>query len=173
MESCVIDPWSTLHPSNPTVRHIYITSDNIYNKNKDTAFMNKIKTLLESKGYTVTISGLGPNTHNTKIWAKTLPINAVQLSIFGGSDAGVFYDVCTRSFMRAKSNRLIYFVFNSETSKDFRNLTWLERAWDDNYSPSSFKGLANPSDYLKSHGYDYSFTTNVNTIVNDLIKYIS
>jgi hypothetical protein len=121
----------------------------------------------------VTIVGIGPNTHNTKIWAKSMPINAAQLSIFGGSDAGMFYDMCTRSFMRTKSNRILYLAFNSATSKDFRNLSWLERAHDDNYSPSSFKGLANPSDYLLSHGYKYSFTNNVDTIVNEFIKAIS
>jgi hypothetical protein len=173
VESCIVYPWSTLHPSKSTVRHIYLTSDNIYSKSTDMAFLNKIKAKLEAKGYTVTIVGIGPNTHNTKIWAKSMPINAAQLSIFGGSDAGMFYDMCTRSFMRTKSNRILYLAFNSATSKDFRNLSWLERAHDDNYSPSSFKGLANPSDYLLSHGYKYSFTNNVDTIVNEFIKAIS
>ncbi|MDO5825323.1 MAG: hypothetical protein Q4Q22_02995, partial [Methanosphaera sp.] len=173
VESCIVYPWSTLHPSNPTVRHIYITTDNIYSKTKDMAFMKQIKAKLESKGFTVTIVGIGPNTHNVNIWAKNTTINSVQVSLFGGSDSGMFRDICSRSFMRTKSNRILYLVYNPETAKDFRNLTWLERAWDDNYSPSSFKGLANPSDYVLSHGYYYSFTNDVNTIVNDIIKAIS
>lgn len=173
VESCIVYPWSSLHPSKSTVRHIYLTSDNIYSKSKDMAFLNSIKSKLQAKGYTVTIVGIGPNTHNLNIWAKNTTINSAQLSIFGGSDSGMFYDLSTRSFMRSKSNRLLYLAFNSETSKDFRNLSWLERAWDDNYSPSSFKGIANPSNYLLSHGYKYSFTNNVDTIVNEFIKAIS
>lgn len=173
VESCIVYPWSTLHPSKSTVRHIYLTSDNIYSTTKDMAFLNSIKSKLQAKGYTVTIVGLGPNKHNLNIWAKNTTINSAQLSIFGGSDSGMFYDICTRSFMRTKSNRVVYLAFNSATSKDFRNLTWLERAWDDNYSPSSFKGISNPSNYLLSHGYKYSFTNNVDTIVNEFIKAIS
>ena len=173
VESCIVYPWSTLHPSKSTVRHIYLTSDNIYSKSRDMAFLNSIKSKLQAKGYTVTIVGIGPNMHNVNIWAKNTTINSAQLSIYGGSDSGMFYDMSTRSFMRAKSNRVLYLAFNSETSKDFRNLSWLERAWDDNYSPSSFKGIANPSNYLLSHGYKYSFTNNVDTIVNEFIKAIS
>ena len=140
---------------------------------KDMAYMKQFKAKLESKGFTVTIVGIGPNTHNVNIWAKNTTINSVQVSLFGGSDSGMFRDICSRSFMRTKSNRILYLVYNPETAKDFRNLTWLERAWDDNYSPSSFKGLANPSDYVLSHGYYYSFTNDVDTIVNDIIKSIS
>ena len=173
VESCIVYPWTTLHPSKSTVRHIYITSDNIHGSTKDKAFINQIKSKLEAKGYKVTVVGIGPNKHNEKIWAKSMPINAAQLSIFGGSDAGMFYDICTRSFMRTKSNRLMYLVFRSDSAKDFRNLTWLGRAHDDNYSPSSFKGISNPSNYLLSHGYNYSFTVNVDTIVNEFIKAIS
>ena len=171
--TCSVYNWKVLHPSNPKSRHIYISSDNIISTSKDTAFMNKIKSILENKGYTVSIIGLGPNTHNTKIWSESLPINAVQLSIFGGADAGVIYDVCTRSFMRAKSNRMIFFAYYSATSKDITALSWLERAHDDNYSASSFTGIANPDIYLKSHGYDYVYTSSAETIANSLIKYIS
>lgn len=173
VESCVVYPWSTLHPSNPTARHIYLTTDNIYNTKTDKAFLESIKAKFVAKGYKVTIVGIGPNTHNVNIWAKSMPINAVQVSIFGGSDAGVFYDISTRSFMRTKSNRILYMVFDPNTARDFRNHTWLERAWDDNYSPSSFKGLAYPAEYLNSHGYEFLFSRNVDTIVNSVIKYIS
>ncbi|WP_455645974.1 Ig-like domain-containing protein [Methanosphaera sp.] len=165
--------WSVIHPTNITSRSIYITSDNIYNSAKDYAFMNSIKSILESKGFTVYIVGLGPNTHNTEIWAESLPENAVQLSIFGGSDAGVFYDMCTRSFMRKKSNRLLFIALYSATARNITNLGFLERAHDDNYSPDSFTGLANPDVYLKEHGYDYIYTTSATSIANALIDYIN
>lgn len=67
----------------------------------------------------------------------------------------------------------MYLVFHSTYSKDITGLSFLKRARDDNYSPSSFTGIANPDKYLRSYGYDYVFTNNINTIVNGIIKYIS
>jgi len=165
--------WQTIHPENSTDRVIYISTDNIYSKTKDLNFINQIVAKLKSYGYTAYTIGVGPNTHNTKIWSKSLPDNAVQVSVFGGADAGVIYDVCTRSFMRTKANRLVYFVYNPYTAKNITNLSWLERAHDDNYSPSSFKGIANPDQTLLSHGYDYIYSYDVDTIVKGIIDYIS
>ena len=165
--------WTSIHPTAATTRAIYISSDNIYSNTKDKAFVSQIKSLLEAKGFKVYTLGIGPNTHNTAIWAGTLPDNAVQLSLFGGADAGVIYDVCTRSYMRTKANRLVFFAFNANTAKNITGLSWLERAHDDNYSPSSFKGIAHPDTYLKNHGYDYMYYTSASQIVTALIKYIS
>ena len=171
--SIAVYNWYEIHPTNSKDRVIYISTDNIYSKTKDLAFVNKIIEKLKSYGYTAKSIGVGPNTHNTKIWSGTLPINAVQLSIFGGADAGVIYDVCTRSFMRTKANRLVYFAYNPYTAKNITGLSWLERAHDDNYSASSFKGIANPDNTLLSHGYDYIYSYDVDTIVKGLIDYIS
>lgn len=171
-ETCKVYNWNTIHPIKATSRVIYITSDNIHNTAKDKAYMNTVKSILKSKGFTVYTMGIGPNKHNEAIWLKKLPSNAVQLSIFGGADAGVIYDVCTRSFMRTKENRLIFFAYRPPAVK-ITGLTWLSRAHDDNYSPSSFKGIAYPDKYLTSHGYGYVYTDNAYTIVNNLIKYIN
>ncbi len=170
--TCTVYKWSTIHPSSSTARTIYLTSDVIYNSDRDMAFMNSIKTELEKRGYNVVISSYGSNAHNTVIRAESLPENAVQVSIFGGADAGVIYDVCTRSYMRAKANRLVFFVYYP-TATDITGLSWLPRAHDDNYSPSNFTGIAHPDEYLKEHGYDYVYSSSVNTIVDAIIKYIS
>lgn len=171
--TCKVYSWSTIHPSDSTTRTIYITSDNIYNTSVDEAFMESIASILKSKGYNTVILGIGPNTHNTYMLNNSLPANAVQLSIFGGADAGVIYDICTRSYMRAKENRLLFIAYYSKTSKDITNLTWLERAHDDNYSPANFTGIAYPDKYLKNHGYDYVYTSSAQKIAEALINYIS
>lgn len=171
--TCKVYNWATIHPSNSKKRTIYITSDIIFNSNKDYAFMNSIKIALEAKGYKAIVNGYGPNSHNVAIWNQSLPANAVQLSIFGGADAGVIYDMCTRTFMRLKENRLIFIAYDPTHSKDITGLSFLERAHDDNYSSSDFTGLNNPDIYLKNHGYDYVYSNSVNTIVNKLIDYIS
>lgn len=171
--TCKVYNWATMHPSNPKSRTIYLTSDVIVGKTTDYAFMNKIKASLEKKGYKVVVNGYGPNSHNTAIIAQSLPINAVQVSIFGGSDAGVFYDMSTRSYMRKKEGRLVYMVFHSDYAYDFRGVSFLKRSHDDNYSPSSFTGLSHPDEYLRNHGYDFIFSNDVEKIVAGIISYIS
>ena len=170
-KSCRLYNWDIIHPQDPTKRTIYITSDNIRSKSKDQAFINDIKAKLQAKGFTVKVVGIGPNTHNY-IRNNNYPDNAAQLSIFGGADAGVFYDMSTRSFMRGKANRPMFLAFYP-TARDITNLAWLERAHDDNYSPASFKGLAHPDQYLYKHGYDYVYSGDTSEIVNSFIEYIS
>ena len=171
--TCKVYGWATMHPSNSKSRTIYLTSDVIVSKSTDYAFMNKIKASLEKKGYTVVVNGYGPNSHNVAIWAQSLPINAVQVSIFGGSDPGVFYDMSTRSFMRKKESRLMYLVFQPDYAYDFTGASFLKRSHDDNYSPSSFTGISYPDKYLRSYGYDYLFSKNPDEIAAGIIKYIS
>ena len=171
--TCRVYSWSSMHPSNPKSRMIYITSDHILNNEKDYFFMECIKERLKTKGFTAEILGYGPNAHNTAIRNQSLPISALQVSIFGGADSGVIYDICTRSFMKLKESRMIYMVYYPDHCTDITGLAYLKRAYDDNYSPSSFKGIANPDIYLKDHGYDYIYSKNVNTIVDNIIKYIS
>jgi len=170
---CTVYNWESIHPSNSKSRTIYISSDVVYNLKDDYAFMYSIKSKLESYGYTVKIGGYGPNEHCDDIWDKSLPKDAVQVSIFSGADAGVIYDICTRSFMRTKENRLMFLVFYSETSADITGMKFLKRAHDDNYSSSSFTGIAYPDIYLKSHGYDYAFASNPEYIAKSVIKYIT
>ena len=74
--------------------------------------------------------------------------------------------------MRLKSNRLIFQVYHSGSSTDITGKTFLKRAHDDNYSSSSFKGLAYPDVFLKEHGYDYIYDKDVDNIVSAFIKYI-
>ena len=171
--TCKAFSWSYIHPENSKNRPIYISSDNIFNSRTDRAFMNKIKNKLESLGYKVTILGLGPNYHTNCIWSESLPGNAALLTIFGGADAGVINELGSRTFMRLKSNRLIFQVYHSGSSTDITGKTFLKRAHDDNYSSSSFKGLAYPDVFLKEHGYDYIYDKDVDNIVSAFIKYIS
>lgn len=171
--TCRVYSWASMHPSNPKSRTIYLTTDVIFNKQKDYAFMESIKAKLTEKGYKVVIQGYGPNSHNTAMRSQTLPINAVQVSIFGGADPGVIYDMCSRSFMRLKESRLMFLVYYPDYCKNITGLSYLKRAPDDNYSPSSFKGISNPDLYLKNNGYDYVYSKNLNTIVNSIISYIS
>ena len=165
--------WDTIHPEDSQKRAIYISTDNIYTKSKDKAFVNEVIKLLNQSGYKAYSLGIGPNTHNVAMWDGSLPDNAVQLSIFGGSDAGVLYDISTRNYMRVKANRIVFLAFNAKTAKNITDLAWLERAHDDNYSPSSFKGIANPDQYLLDHGYAYVNYYTAQDVVDALLEHIN
>jgi len=165
--------WDTIHPEDSQKRVIYISTDNIYSKSKDKAFVDEVIKLLNHSGYKAYSLGIGPNTHNVAMWDGSLPDNAVQLSIFGGSDAGVLYDISTRNYMRVKANRILFIAFNAKTAKNITDLAWLERAHDDNYSPSSFKGISNPDQYLLDHGYCYVNYYTAQDVVDALLEHIN
>lgn len=55
-------------------------------------------------------------------------------------------------------------------SVDISKLTYLERAWDDNYSPESFKGLANPAQYIKDAGFSYAYAENRADMISAIAK---
>jgi hypothetical protein len=131
---------------------------------------------LKKQGWSYKIIGVGPNTH-TETYARKYK-NGVWFCVYGGADGAVFRE-CARknSYTNTLKKNNLRTVIGMRQGCDIRKggkcYKWLRRAHDDNYSPSSFKGLANPSDYLLSHGYKYSFTNNVDTIVNEFIKAIS
>ena len=39
--------------------------------------------------------------------------------------------------------------------KGFTKLSYLKRAWDDNFSPSSFTGISNPAKFMTKNGIKY------------------
>ncbi|MDO5851636.1 MAG: Ig-like domain-containing protein [Methanobacteriaceae archaeon] len=170
-----VKSWSTIVSeglSSMLSRPIYITSDIIYGTSKDYKFIDELANKLRSLGFTVYNYGVGSNKHAQYIYSCSLPSNAIQIPIFGGVCAGTFVDICSNAFMKLKKDRDLFIVFDPNTAKDIRGLDWLERAHDDNFSYSSFTGLANPDEYLRNHGYDFVYSRDVNTIAKALIAFL-
>ena len=61
----------------------------------------------------------------------------------------------------------------SEKMSKFRNdithLGYLKRAWDDNFSPSSFKGINNPAQFMTSNGIKYTIGDTTYKIVEQFL----
>ncbi len=153
-----------------TKKTIVLNSDNIYNTATDKKLLNDIATILRSEGYGVIISNIGPNTHNTDVMGKYS--NVCLFSIFGGVDSGMIVDMASNwyQYYLDKYDNQIVLGF-TRTLRDLATETWIERAHDDNYSPESFTGLANPGAYLNNAGMDYVYGDTAAEIAENFLKY--
>jgi len=147
-----------------TSRPVYITSDNINNPTVDKARVNSIVKSLNALGIRAKALGLGPNTHITAL-TSNIPKNALVVDIYGGADAGLIYEMASSWYKSIKGSKKVFTVY-WPTSKCITGLSYLVRAHDDNYSPSSFKGLAHPDQFLKKNGYDYIYSGVIANIVS-------
>lgn len=148
-------------------RPVYITNDNIKNKTADNARINNMIKALKLVGINAYNMGLGPNTHIKVLQSSQVPKNAVVINIFGGADAGTLNEMGQKWYKNLRGTREVYTIF-WPPSKVITGLSFLERAHDDNYSPVSFTGLANPDLYLLNNGYSYLYSGDLKTIVNNI-----
>ncbi len=151
---------------------VYITSDNINNKTADNARINKIIAGLNALGIKAYNMGIGPNTHVKVLQNTAVPQNALIIDIYGGADAGTLNEMGQSWYKKVKGARSVFSIF-WPPSKVITGLGFLERAHDDNYSPVTFTGLANPDQYLITNGYNYIYSKDINTIVNSIFKQTS
>ena len=140
------------NPYNTKKKKVYISSDNIAGKTADKKFMNDIAKLLQKKGWTTKVIGLGPNSHYYPNYSKNCK-DGVWFCIFGGADAAVFKQCVTKNaYTNALKKNNVRTVIGMHGGGDIRKggkyYKFLPRAHDDNYSPSSFKGISNPLSML-------------------------
>lgn len=152
-----VTKWTGTSVSSMTggiLRPVYILSDNINNAATDNARINAIVTELKKQGVTAYNYGVGPNKHYEAITNPNIPVNALIVDICGGACAGTIYDMGTSAYKYYKDTRKVYLLFTSGATK-ITGLSFLPRSGDDNFSPKSFTGLANPDKYLLKNGYNY------------------
>jgi hypothetical protein len=151
-----ISPWTgttTSGTGSGIMRPIYIISDVISNSATDNARIDAIVNQLQNLGLTAFNYGAG--TDNIGILSNSsLPINALVVEICGGACAGTLYEMGTTWYKNLKGTKKVFMVFTDGATR-ITGLDWLPRAHDDNFSPESFTGLANPDQYLTNNGYKY------------------
>lgn len=139
---------------------IYINSDNIYSKSKDAKMLDDVATALKSHGYNViNPHHINPGYHVSDL-RDNVPKNSCYFPIFGGICSGTLVDMCSnyyQQYMKNKNVKVVLGFLAPPVKDDLDTLTWLKRAWDDNFSSRSFTGLANPGKYLKEHGFTYIY----------------
>jgi len=173
-------------------RPIYITSDNIINKDEDNARINSIVSQLTAMGLYAKNWGLGPNTHDQILFSSSIPKNALIVDIYGGACAGTLLEMGTKWYLNLKANRKVFSVFWPPAT-DITGLTFLARAHDDNFTPKYGElngfpnqydvnhdgvyeiglpgredGLAHPDLYLKKYGYTYMHSSDIAAIARSI-----
>ena len=152
---------------------VILDSDNIYSTSKDLKLLNDIKTILESKGYIVTVNTtIGPNTHNMDIKYRK---NVCVFSIYGGVDAGMFVDKSAFWFqnkLNLNNNQIVLGFLAPPITRNLATETWLERAHDDNYSAPIFTGLANPGSFINTNvGADYVYGSTASELASNFLNF--
>ena len=152
---------------------VILDSDNIYSTSKDLKLLNDIKTILESKGYNVTVNTtIGPNTHNMDISYRK---NVCVFSIYGGIDAGMFVDKSAFWFqnkLNLNNNQIVLGFLAPPITRNLATETWLERAHDDDYSASIFTGLANPGSFINTNvGADYVYGSTASELASNFLNF--
>ena len=152
---------------------VILDSDNIYSTSKDLKLLNDIKTILESKGYKVTVNTtIGPNTHNMDISYRK---NVCVFSIYGGIDAGMFVDksaVWFQNYLNLNNNQIVLGFLAPPITRNLATETWLERAHDDNYSAPIFTGLANPGSFINTNvGADYVYGSTASELASNFLNF--
>ncbi|MDD3984722.1 MAG: hypothetical protein PHY59_02270 [Methanobacterium sp.] len=113
--------------------------------------------------------GVGLNNHVKVLQSSRVPKNALIVNIYGGACAGTLKEMGGSWYKAVKGTREVFSVF-LPPSTDITNLAFLPRSHDDNFSPKSFKGLAHPDIYLKSHGYSYIYSGSIAEIVKAILS---
>lgn len=132
---------------------VFMNIDNIHSKTKDKKLMNDIASYLKKRGYKVEIGGIGPGYHYSQI--NRVKKNGIYMCIYGGACAGTLKEHWSSNHYKSvlkKKNAKMVVAFLSPPSTNIHNLKWLPRAHDDNFSPSSFRGVSNPEKQLLDAG---------------------
>lgn len=145
----------------PAGASVVVCSDNIFNKTKDKQNIADCVSILNSRGYKATAGTVNSNAHYNNL--PSVGNGGVLFHIVGGLCAGTFVDLASNSYqkkLKAKNAKFVLGCMSPPITRQLDTMTWLERAHDDNFSPSSFKGLSNPGQYLKNAGINYVYGSN-------------
>ena len=120
--------------NNINSRPIYLTSDWIYGKDVDNDKMDKIVSGLKAMGLYAMNYGWGANSHYQILKDITIPQNALVVDIYGGVCAGTIWEMTQNSYKYYKGNRSIFSIW-TYTNINIADVTFLRRAYDDNFTP--------------------------------------
>lgn len=141
-----ITKTKTSNPYNTKKKVVYLNSDNIKGKSADRKFLEDIAKILRSHGWKTKIIGVGPNTHTERYMTVK---NGVWFCVYGGADGAVFKECAgknsyTNKLKKLGSRTVIGMRQGGDIRKGGKYYKWLPRAHDDNYSPSSYRGVSYP-----------------------------
>jgi hypothetical protein len=143
------------------------------------AFLNEVANRLRIAGWKVIVKGIGPGQHSINY---KLAKNCVYMPFYNGMCAGTILEMGQDYYGGViKRNKAVLAPawYTKEWTNpdgmlpyryDISKMTFLKRAWDDNFSPSSFKGMGNPAQYMTDHGIKYCVGDTTYMIVEQFVN---
>ena len=161
------------NPYKTKYRHVYIDADGGFSK----SFLNTIAKKLRKAGWKVTVYGIGPGQHSIN-YKKVK--GGVYMPFYNGLCAGTIKEMAAKYYggvLKSKGSVLAPAWYTadwtSEKMKQYRNdiskITYLKRAWDDNFSPRSFKGMSSPAKFMTKNNIKYCVADTTDKIVNQFL----
>jgi len=150
---------------------LLLVCDCMHSLAKDRVFLNKMKSELAKKGYYAEVSKYHSIANNHILAIKNCPKG--YWVVYGAClCSGTWRDLnigINKGYLRGawKANEIKGLVFVNLSSLMIKNLKFLKRAWDDNFSPKSFTGIENPYQYLISAGFKVAESPMYNKYVID------
>jgi hypothetical protein len=157
------DKKTTTNPDNPyKTKRKYLLIDGDGGETK--SFLNKIAEHIRKGGWKVDVDGnIGPGAHSRN---KGKVKNGCYMPVYNGLCAGTINEMPKSYYggVVKKNGSVLCPAWDTRTwqsakmkqyRKGFTKLSYLKRAWDDNFSPSSFKGISNPAKFMTNKGIKY------------------
>jgi predicted double-glycine peptidase len=150
---------------------LLLVCDCMHSVAKDRVFLNKLKAELEKKGKSALVCKYHSIANNHILAIKNCPKG--YWVVYGAClCSGTWRDLnigINNGYLKSawKKNEIKGLVFVNLSSYMIKNLTFLKRAWDDNFSPASFKGIDNPYKYLIDAGFKVAESPMYNKYVID------
>jgi len=148
MESLPTGEGLIANSTKKIVRSVYLASDIIDGQTKDMERLKKLEALLTRMGVKVIGKWVHPDAeyHVFPELKGNYCFAKIQYNC-----AGAIYGYGTSYFKKIRASRPFVYINWSPNTK-LKGLAWLPRAWDDNFSPANFTGIAYPYNYLVSNG---------------------
>lgn len=161
------------NPYGTKYRTVVIDADGGFTK----AFLNDVANKLRKAGWKVIVKGIGPNQHSINY--KNVR-NAVYMPIYNGLCAATIKEMAAGYYGGViKSHKSVLTPawytedwVSAKMSKfrnDITDFGYLKRAWDDNFSPKSFKGLNNPAKFMTDNKIRYCIADNTYDLVKQFL----
>lgn len=161
------------NPYKTKYRTVVIDADGGFTK----AFLKDVANKLRKAGWKVIVKGIGPNQHSINY--KNVK-NAVYMPFYNGLCAATIKEMTYNYYGGVlKKNKAVLAPswytgdWVSKKMSKFRNditdFGYLKRAWDDNFSPKSFKGINNPAQFMTKNKIKYSIGDTTYKIVEQFL----
>lgn len=161
------------NPYKTKYRTVVIDADGGFTK----AFLKDIANKLRKAGWKVIVKGIGPNQHSINY--KNVK-NAVYMPFYNGLCAATIKEMTYNYYGGLlKKNKAVLAPswytgdWVSQKMSKYRNditkFGFLKRAWDDNFSPKSFKGLKDPAQFMTKNNIKYSIGDTTYKIVEQFL----